>query len=125
MRCPSEVRAYGKPYDFRWGVTADLRAEAPAAGTAGQLPARREAERGGPGGAAAPRCPLAGRGGRRGWGERREAAVRRAVPRGAPLRRTMVGDQCSLPAERPVHAQSPKAGLSCKMVLQAVGKVLR
>ncbi|XP_021259130.1 MOB kinase activator 2 isoform X1 [Numida meleagris] len=37
----------------------------------------------------------------------------------------MVGDQCSLPAERPVLPQSPKAGLSCKMVLQAVGKVLR
>lgn len=37
----------------------------------------------------------------------------------------MVGDQCSLPGERPVRAPSPKAGLSCKMVLQAVGKVLR
>ncbi|XP_048886945.1 MOB kinase activator 2-like isoform X1 [Brienomyrus brachyistius] len=32
----------------------------------------------------------------------------------------MVGDHCALPGER-----SPKSGLSCKMVLQAVGKVLR
>lgn len=72
-----------------------------------------------------------------GRGERRRA---RAVPcppaprrSPAPLcsaaprssRRTMVGDHCSLPGERPVLAQSPKPGLSCKMVLQAVGKVLR
>lgn len=46
-----------------------------------------------------------------------------AAPRSS--RRTMVGDHCSLPGERPVLAQSPKPGLSCKMVLQAVGKVLR
>uniref|UniRef100_A0A8C2U735 MOB kinase activator 2 n=2 Tax=Coturnix japonica TaxID=93934 RepID=A0A8C2U735_COTJA len=114
------VCAYGKPRGKRTTVggaapRTRLRARPGAV-------ARLEAERGGPGGAAAPRCPLTGRSGR---GERREAAVRRVVPRGAPLRRTMVGDQCSLPAERPVHAQSPKAGLSCKMVLQAVGKVLR
>ncbi|KAM6360363.1 MOB kinase activator 2 isoform 1-T1 [Alca torda] len=51
--------------------------------------------------------------------------LRWARLRRAPPRRTMVGDHCSLPGERPVLAQSPKPGLSCKMVLQAVGKVLR
>ncbi|KAJ7344353.1 hypothetical protein JRQ81_000303 [Phrynocephalus forsythii] len=37
----------------------------------------------------------------------------------------MVGDHCNLSGERPVLSQTPKTGLSCKMVLQAVGKVLR
>ncbi|XP_041131544.1 MOB kinase activator 2-like isoform X1 [Polyodon spathula] len=39
----------------------------------------------------------------------------------------MVGDHCSHSGERQaLHSQtSPKSGLSCKMVLQAVGKVLR
>uniref|UniRef100_A0A8C4Y8T9 MOB kinase activator 2 n=5 Tax=Testudinoidea TaxID=8486 RepID=A0A8C4Y8T9_9SAUR len=38
---------------------------------------------------------------------------------------TMVGDHCNLSGDRPVLSQNPKTGLSCKMVLQAVGKVLR
>ncbi|KAB1251423.1 MOB kinase activator 2 [Camelus dromedarius] len=37
----------------------------------------------------------------------------------------MLGDHSSLPADRALLSQAPKAGLSCKMVLQAVGKVLR
>ncbi|XP_062973182.1 MOB kinase activator 2 isoform X1 [Elgaria multicarinata webbii] len=37
----------------------------------------------------------------------------------------MVGDHCNLSGERPVLSQTSKTGLSCKMVLQAVGKVLR
>ncbi|XP_065794117.1 MOB kinase activator 2 isoform X1 [Muntiacus reevesi] len=37
----------------------------------------------------------------------------------------MLRDHSGLPAERALHSQPPKAGLSCKTVLQAVGKVLR
>uniref|UniRef100_A0A0F7Z5J1 MOB kinase activator 2 n=1 Tax=Micrurus fulvius TaxID=8637 RepID=A0A0F7Z5J1_MICFL len=37
----------------------------------------------------------------------------------------MVGDHCNHSSERPVLSQTPKTGISCKMVLQAVGKVLR
>ena len=39
----------------------------------------------------------------------------------------MVGDYCSFPGDKTdMHSQrNPKNGLSCKMVLQAVGKVLR
>nr|XP_031531049.1 MOB kinase activator 2 isoform X3 [Vicugna pacos] len=37
----------------------------------------------------------------------------------------MLGDHSGLPADRALLSQAPKAGLSCKMVLQAVGKVLR
>ncbi|XP_029812816.1 MOB kinase activator 2 isoform X3 [Suricata suricatta] len=37
----------------------------------------------------------------------------------------MLGDHGSLPADRVLLSQPPKTGLSCKMVLQAVGKVLR
>ncbi|XP_072495610.1 MOB kinase activator 2 isoform X1 [Notamacropus eugenii] len=37
----------------------------------------------------------------------------------------MVGDHCNHPGDRAVLSPPPKTGLSCKMVLQAVGKVLR
>ncbi|XP_045676987.1 MOB kinase activator 2 isoform X1 [Phyllostomus hastatus] len=37
----------------------------------------------------------------------------------------MLGGHSRHPADRALLSQSPKAGLSCKMVLQAVGKVLR
>lgn len=37
----------------------------------------------------------------------------------------MLGDHGSAPADRALLSQPPKTGLSCKMVLQAVGKVLR
>lgn len=44
----------------------------------------------------------------------------------APLRcSSMLGDHSSLPADRALLSQAPKTGLSCKMVLQAVGRVLR
>lgn len=43
-----------------------------------------------------------------------------------PLRcPTMLGDHSGLPSDRALLSQPPKTGLSCKMVLQAVGKVLR
>uniref|UniRef100_F6VTF8 MOB kinase activator 2 n=1 Tax=Equus caballus TaxID=9796 RepID=F6VTF8_HORSE len=37
----------------------------------------------------------------------------------------MLGDHSGLPADRALLSQPPKTGLRCKMVLQAVGKVLR
>ncbi|TKC34095.1 hypothetical protein EI555_011084, partial [Monodon monoceros] len=37
----------------------------------------------------------------------------------------MLGDHSSVPTDRALLSQPPKTGLSCKMVLQAVGKVLR
>ncbi|KAM5222869.1 MOB kinase activator 2 isoform 2-T2 [Hipposideros larvatus] len=37
----------------------------------------------------------------------------------------MLGDHSGLPSDRALLSQPPKTGLSCKMVLQAVGKVLR
>ncbi|XP_045871346.1 MOB kinase activator 2 isoform X3 [Meles meles] len=37
----------------------------------------------------------------------------------------MLGEPSGVPADRALLSQPPKAGLSCKMVLQAVGKVLR
>lgn len=42
-----------------------------------------------------------------------------------PLLPSMLGDHSSVPADRALLSQAPKTGLSCKMVLQAVGKVLR
>lgn len=104
-------------------------AAAPRGAGAVPVPARAGS---GPGGAAAaPPAPsaidgagLAGAGGGGRPGQRRGARAERAAI-AAAHRRTMVGDHCSLPGERPVLAQSPKPGLSCKMVLQAVGKVLR
>lgn len=38
---------------------------------------------------------------------------------------SMLGNHSGLPADRALLSQAPKTGLSCKMVLQAVGKVLR
>lgn len=40
---------------------------------------------------------------------------------------TMVGDHCTLSGDNTalLSQKTPKNGLSCKMVLQAVGKVLR
>ncbi|XP_007947475.1 MOB kinase activator 2 [Orycteropus afer afer] len=37
----------------------------------------------------------------------------------------MLGDHGALPADRALHSPPPKTGLSCKTVLQAVGRVLR
>ncbi|XP_046500008.1 MOB kinase activator 2 isoform X1 [Equus quagga] len=37
----------------------------------------------------------------------------------------MLGDHSGLPADRALLSQPPKTGLRCKMVLQAVGRVLR
>ncbi|XP_041523043.1 MOB kinase activator 2 isoform X3 [Chionomys nivalis] len=37
----------------------------------------------------------------------------------------MFGEHCSLPSERTLLSHPPKTGLRCKMVLQAVSKVLR
>ncbi|EHB17870.1 Mps one binder kinase activator-like 2, partial [Heterocephalus glaber] len=37
----------------------------------------------------------------------------------------MLGDHCGLPADRALLSQPPKTGFCCKMVLQAVSKVLR
>ncbi|KAG6931046.1 MOB kinase activator 2, partial [Chelydra serpentina] len=62
--------------------------------------------------------------------ERVEVRLYWPVPSAFPSRPsfslcTMVGDHCNLSGDRPVLSQNPKTGLSCKMVLQAVGKVLR
>ena len=67
----------------------------------------------------------------------RVRAARRAGRRGAapvpglPLSQpasalpAMLGDHSSVPTDRALLSPPPKSGLSCKMVLQAVGKVLR
>ncbi|XP_030667380.1 MOB kinase activator 2 isoform X3 [Nomascus leucogenys] len=42
-----------------------------------------------------------------------------------PVAHIMLGDHCSLPEDQALPSQSPQTGLCCKMVLQAVSKVLR
>lgn len=47
------------------------------------------------------------------------------LPSVPPRCPSMLGDHSSLPADRALLSQPRKTGLSCKMVLQAVGRVLR
>lgn len=47
------------------------------------------------------------------------------LPSAPPRCPSMLGDHSGLPADRALLSQPPKTGLSCKMVLQAVGRVLR
>lgn len=64
------------------------------------------------------RCP--------GMGEEGAASLLASHFPSPPLRcPAMLGDHTGLSSDRALLGQAPKTGLSCKMVLQAVGKVLR
>lgn len=71
-------------------------------------------------------CLLAVRLPGEGEGGREPPQCRGAHFASPPLRcPMMLGDHSGVPSDRALLSQPPKTGLSCKMVLQAVGRVLR
>nr|XP_010329465.2 MOB kinase activator 2 isoform X3 [Saimiri boliviensis boliviensis] len=62
-----------------------------------------------------------------GPGQQALACAGQPVPHPLPFPTThiMLREHCSLPEDQALPSQSPKTGLCCKMVLQAVSKVLR